>query len=475
MAGRWHPWFTTACVLAALSPGCGAPSTFTVETVVHPDGSCDRTICQPWGESLPAEALPHGRADRREPEPPLAKPKSAAAAALRPEWVACWKSVADVKGPPASPRQGRGAGSEAYFLARGTFRSPREIPPHYRRADADVPQAGVSELVRSYERIDRVFVVEHRWSERVTDVVTLAGFLEARDKILDILLPLGLRLLGEEFGPDYDLSGLSAFVRGDVRRALEEASVLVYDAGVRRRLRHGDTIDPELVARLVALVRRLGFDPLDASGKPLSSPELDRRIEESLRRVMLEHVRHRDGSALEGSEWDALFARWRKKPGFMKLDERQEERLRRFVEPLVPRMMGMYGVPLALFFPNTPRFAFALQLPGVLIETNGVGLGNGRTRWSFAGDEVFPDGYEMRARSLEIDRDAQRKALGRVAIDDEESALEFVELVGEKGALLEAVRKLKVTGDRGALAAAKGRSSEQDQRSGRLCEMLLGR
>jgi hypothetical protein len=110
-----------------------------------------------------------------------------------------------------------------------------------------------------------------------------------------------------------------------------------------------------------------------------------------------------------------------------------------------------------------------------LIETNGVGFRDGRTRWSFTGDQIFPDGFEMRARSLEIDRDAQRKALGRVTIDDEETALEFVELVGDDGALLEAVRKLRRTGDRGVFDAVKVQSSGQDQRARRLREMLLGR
>ncbi len=470
MNGPWHPRLLFAGVLAILAAGCGPPPTFTIETVVHPDGSCDRTIGQPLDRGLPPGAV--------KPEwiGKMAQAQSTVPGGpFKPEWVSRWKSLTFLKGPPASPRDGREAGTEAYFTAHGTFRSPREIPPHYHFADDKNPQLGASELKRSYERIDRVFVVEHRWSERVTDIVTLPGFLEARDKMLDILLPLGLRLLGEEFGPDYDLSGLSEFVRKDVRRALEEAAVLIYDAGVRRRLRRGDTIDPELSDRLVALSRRIGLDPLDAKGKMLANQELDRRIEESFSRMILRHVRHRDGSALERSEWDALFARWQKKPRLMKPDERQEERLERFVGPLVPRLTGLYGVPLVLLFPPAnPRFEFALRLPGELVETNGAGFRGGRTRWSFTGDAVFPDGYEMRARSLEIDREAQRKALGRVVMDDAETALAFVDLIGDDPALLEAVRKLRATGDRGALADEKTRSSEQNRRAGRLREMLFG-
>lgn len=109
-----------------------------------------------------------------------------------------------------------------------------------------------------------------------------------------------------------------------------------------------------------------------------------------------------------------------------------------------------------------------------MIESNGIAFGNGRTRWKFTGDQIFPDGYEMMARSVVIDRDGQKKALGRVAIDHEEKALEFLELVGDDGSLLEAVRKLRQTGDRGALDEQKADSSEQIQRKKRLREMLLG-
>ena len=91
MIGRWLPWLMPACVLAVLAAGCGSPATFSVETVVHPDGSCDRTICQPRDEFLPDEAL-------------------------EPEWIARWKSVDDASGPPGSSPSGASAGKSKYFI-----------------------------------------------------------------------------------------------------------------------------------------------------------------------------------------------------------------------------------------------------------------------------------------------------------------------------------------------------------------------
>jgi hypothetical protein len=52
----------------------------------------------------------------------------------------------------------------------------------------------------------------------------------------------------------------------------------------------------------------------------------------------------------------------------------------------------------------------------------------------------------MIARSIEIDRDGQKTTLGRVVVDDENKAMEFMEVVGGERQLLEAVRKLRRTG-----------------------------
>lgn len=471
-----HPRFLPACILAILGAGCGSPATFTVETVVHPDGSCERTICQPRAEYLPAEALERGPSGRIAPAA-VAQPLEARQP-LRPEWVARWKSVKVIKGPPSSPRSGLKAGTEDYLVAVGSFRSPREIPPHYRYANEKAPEAGVSELRRTYERRDHVFVADHRWSETVTNIVTLAGFLEARDALLDLALPWAVEHLEKEFGPDYDVSRLSAFLRTDVRHALEEACLILYDDAIaRRRGQHagGTTMDTAVVRRLAALSRRLGFDPLDAKGNLVTDQEVDRRINGFVRDVLLKYVRHRDGKALDPADADALIARVAEAAGSSGPDWRLNEAFDRQAGRLLLRMMGLYDIPLAFLFRGSPRYEFTLRLPGELIETNGTGLRGGRTRWRFTGDQMFPDGYEMRARSLEIDRDAQRKALGRVAIDDEETALEFLDLIGDDKALLEAVRKLKDTGDRSALQDEKGRVPEQILRARRLRQMLLGR
>ncbi len=135
------------CFLGVLAAGCGPPATLFVETTVHPDGSCDRLIWQPKDEFLPKQAL-------------------------QPTWNSRWKSVVDATGPhgmrgararekltkfifrkpeelaKAPPKTSDNEAAFQYFIATGSFRSPVDIPPHYRFAAEKTPNAGSSELER---------------------------------------------------------------------------------------------------------------------------------------------------------------------------------------------------------------------------------------------------------------------------------------------------------------------------------------
>jgi len=132
------------CFLGIITAGCCPPSTIYVETTIYPDGSSDRMIWQPKDKFLP---------DR----------------ALKTEWNARWKTVSDASGRPGVSNSRASNDQCKYFIARGSFNSPREIPPHYHYADEEVPDAGASELERTYERKDFGFVVEHRWKEKITN------------------------------------------------------------------------------------------------------------------------------------------------------------------------------------------------------------------------------------------------------------------------------------------------------------------
>ena len=136
-----------------------------------------------------------------------------------------------------SPIPGRQKDDCKYFIAGGSFNSLQRIPPHYRFADDEVPDAGASELERTYERTDFGFVVEHRWREKITNIVTLPGYIKARDELLDLWLPVYTDAIEAIFGKDYDVSRLVDRIRVDGRRFLENVSVIFYDAAVRGQCR----------------------------------------------------------------------------------------------------------------------------------------------------------------------------------------------------------------------------------------------
>ncbi len=229
--------FVGLCFVGLLAAGCCPPATFYVETTLHPDGSCDRMIWQPKDKFLPVQAL-------------------------KPEWNARWKTVADASGRPGESEPRAFKNNCKYFIARGSFNSPREIPPHYHYADREAPDAGASELERTYEREDYGFVIEHRWQEKITDIVTLPGFLKARDELLDLCLPICVDAIEKIFGNDYDVSRLVDHLRVNGRRFLENVSLIFYDAAARGRLvgKPGE-LDRAVTSHLMAEVERFGLDP----------------------------------------------------------------------------------------------------------------------------------------------------------------------------------------------------------------------
>ena len=197
-----------------------------------------------------------------------------------------------------------------YFIARGSFASPSQIPAHYRYTDPEVPDAGASELERTYERKDYAFVVEHRWKERITNIVTLRGFIRGRDELLDVYLPVYTDAIEKIFSKDYDVARLVAWLRSDGRRFLENASLIVYDAAVRGRvLGKNNQFDGDLINGLYEEAERLGLD-FKLLGEMFKLPADQERNERAAKvfvsRLVVRFFRHRDGSAVSAAEADEL-------------------------------------------------------------------------------------------------------------------------------------------------------------------------
>ncbi|WP_165228459.1 hypothetical protein [Aquisphaera insulae] len=424
--------------------GCGAPLLVQVETTVQPDGSCTRTIWQPEGELLPA-------------------------AAKSPDWAARWTGIEAVVVPPAlrdvAPHPER-----KYFRAVGVFPSVAAIPDHYERSAPELPGGPSSVFKRAYGRRDLGFVVEHRWEESVTNIVNRADFIRARDELLDRGLPMLDECIDRVYGVDFDVSGLHDYLRRDGRLLLEKAALIYFEINSRHLAEKAATVEFARTARAV------GLDLLDAKGSVVDSDEASRRVREYQRHRLVLGVRHRDGSRLTPSEVDAILAPGPGSPYTARAEEyfkTHQDDLKGLLGPMV-RMTGLYHsvIPFAPSGASTVRFAFRIQLPGEIVETNGKADGPARASWRFSGDDLYPSGLSMRARSLEIDEASQRLVLGRVAVKGRAEAEALASLLESNESLRALVIRIRETRNPGLLGEHHPAKAEERASFERLRRLL---
>jgi hypothetical protein len=430
-------------ILSACCAGCGSPPLFQAETQVLADGSCQRTIWQPKGEMLPKDAL-------------------------EPAWNTRWSTVGPVDVPPAFARQYPSHGDHQYFTATGTFASTREIPRHYLYTLEKSPELGASELTRHYDRFDYGLVVEHRWREKLTNIVTLTGFLKSRDEFLDLAMPLAEKAIVQVYGGKYDVKNLVLEVRSRGRRFLEHAAVAFYEVLT------SDLTEAEQYARLAAVAKPFGLDLFDAKGNLVDGEEGYKRYREFVLRTLAKDMRRLDGGALTDAELQAVVEC--KTPPYSTAAELfAKEHKTEFETQLLPcffRMTGLYHMPLSFMFRGGPKFAFSLRLPGELTETNGTIDGRDATSWRFGEERLFPDGFEMKSRSLDWRPDAQQKILGRVVIADRALAEAYIEIVKDCPPLLDAVRAASKTGEARSLREFQPKTVGEQIQATKLRELL---
>ncbi len=362
---RNAPWWQTVPVILLLAAGgCGSPAWIQVETVIHGDGSCDRTIWQPKDEMLPDDAL-------------------------QPAWNVRWKSINLVAIPPELAKQaknGQPNDEHHYFSAQGTFQSPSTIPHHFRRAFKPDPKARASELVRTYECKDYGFVREHRWCETLTNIVTRDGFLKARDEFLDLALPKAVLTIEEVYGKAFDVTGLAKYLRKDGRRFLEQAALLFYDMMAQHKP------DEEQAVLFAELARQFGLDLFDSAGLLVSGVESQTRLTCFLRHRIALGLRHRDGSRLTEPEIQSVLDQSGNSPfsqaweAYWKLHEQEFKAL---LLPRIWQMTGLYNAPFGLFANQDPSFVFDLHLPGQVVDSNGTIADPDHVRWKFTGDSII--------------------------------------------------------------------------------------
>jgi hypothetical protein len=261
---------------------------------------------------------------------------------------------------------------------------------------------------------------------------------------------------------------LNRYIREDGRRFLEEAALVFYDLTARHRP------DEEKYDAFAELARRSGLDLIDAAGKVVTGVESETRWQSFFRHRIALGIRHRDGSRLTEPEIQAILDQSGNSPFSQGWGTYWKQHEKEFQAQLLPDLIQMTGLYNAQFLlqPPPPCFAFDLHLPGQVVETSGTVERQNQVHWRFTGDQSYPDGYVMNARSLEIDVPGQTKILGRVAITDNEQARSYIAILDLDGHLLETVRKVHAAGDLQPLLDDRPGSAQEKERLKRLRQVL---
>lgn len=414
-----------ASAAALVMSGC-EPKLFRAETVLNDDGSVRRAIYQP-ADATTAEAQKPGvwtgntYAQRIEPD--------------------AWSGkIADF---PAAAHDDK----HPYFAGWGDFESPDRLPSAFvKQAPPGLPDG---KLVVEYQRDDYVLVVQHRWKETLTDIVTIDDMHLARREMADLLIPLAQKILDKALGDEYDTTHLVDWLHQTARPWFFEITDIVVASGARREL-----LEDKLDLALAPVCARHGLVLTDASGKPLDDEKIERAVGLYAERVLRDNLRRRDGEPVSDEAIHEILE-WL---GFRERLENSDERYKRYndavetviaetfggdeafedaVKPLWARLLGLY---VSDFVGSPHHFHYTLTTPGAIVKTNGTLVSDRSVRWTFAGGEAYPFGYAMECESLDVQSELEQELLGEKVLDNRDTMLKYVEIVGSNEALLDALR-----------------------------------
>lgn len=379
------------------------------DTVLHSDGSVTRTVFQS-SESI------------REPE----------------AWASISRAPRDYDGDldaPFGPEELRPQVAEKDpapdgNAARGTFSSPMELPAHFLRESST--GTGESRLERLYDRKDWGLFIEHRWSEMVTDSVTISESQQATRELAELTVELITEALNRAYGEDYDFTRLEAWMRtegvawfGEVVGAYLQVSTLKLQEGPFVVRLYGD---------MARISRRYGLVLPEPDGQ---SHDYNRRIEEFLADKLKELIERRDGQDVEDEVVEAILRSKDQSslPAAVAWEQVIAERygdskgLEQETRTLLDQIVGVYGGHLTGLLGKPVGFEFGMEVPGTVVETNGTLLSDQRVLWKFDGEQVFPFGYPMTCRAIEPRVELQKLIWDGKTITGREAMLEALRLL----------------------------------------------
>lgn len=427
--------FAVALMCGGLS-GC-EPEQFRAETRLMADGSLDRIVYQP-PERAPSKAQQKLAWKEVRYVPKLDSPDQQRRS-LRDLWPL----------PDDAFQSPKSNSSKYYWLARGRFADIKEVPNHLVfEAPKGLPNG---RLVRQLERQNAGAVTEWIWEEVLTDVVTLSDQRLARTEAAELAVALTLAACADAWGPDYDLKDLEHWLRGDVTDCFQELCDVALQFGLNKH--KSPTGDKQLFTLGAKVLKRRGLNLLDDQEKLLDDQlEASQRARTYLTQKLQQLVKDKQGQPLAEELIQETLAGMsdeasRISQGFKRAITSKfgtQEKFEEQVNRLGTRILGIYIWPILR---AQKTFDYRMEVPGIIIETNGTLIGDRTLRWKFESAEAFPLGYAMRAKVAVLDAPALAKHFPRAKLDSREVIVEYLDIVGGDPELRTALNELSQKND----------------------------
>jgi hypothetical protein len=417
-----------ALVLAAVPAGC--QSVYRSETVLHDDGSVERSIYQEAKET-PAE---------------VQNPRLWTQTTFAPKPDALEKQ--GFAGPIAYlPIQGSDP-ERPYFAAWGRFKTVKDLPEHVVFKAPEGSGLPDSKLARASVRTDYVFAVEHRWRETLTDVVTLPGMRRAREELADLLINVLSDAFDEALGNEYDAAALFQLLRGESKTWFAELTDFLF---IHCATHKTDGVDLALLDGLAEICARHGL-VLKKDGKFLEKEALDKAVDDFVLDQLCAKVRSKASGKAVDRKTAAAWIKSKKQGETSLLSQAWDkvittkyggEAFDRRLGTLLARVLGLHvGDAMS----QNRQFEYTLTVPGEVVETNGRILAGDRVRWKFRAWDAYPLGYDMTCRSLDARPQAQKKLLHGEPLKSRESLVRFADLADGLPGVADALQECRKRG-----------------------------
>lgn len=366
------------------------------------------------------------------------------------------------------------------IVLSGVFADASKIPPDFRR---DVPVLGRESTNRvSFQQQDLLLGTRYLYRERFVDAIEPDDQAEAKATLIRFGSKFVKDCVRHEFGAAYELAAFERWAD----RELEPALGKLVDIYWSERKAFGD-VDPHTgktgldraLARARDRIAELGLD-VDPARADADNLEAAKQFLCNLLAGTLQR-KGDAGARPKADEFLYLFPEHDPGSGIAVAAERAAERefgsvqeAKDAFQRAVIGVTGSYGSPPA---EAEFRFDCAVELPGVLLRTNGAIEGDAGAFWLFEGEDLYPNGFLLEAESVVLDS----PFIGRIAelkpSLDRRDAVRLIERLrdvdaAERARLRELLAQCAAAGSLAPLAPAPGATDAEKALAERLKSVL---